>query len=345
MSNLLNENGFKLNKFYNLVIILGLMVIVFLMQGCSHSLELKDAKQFDIKSEPQKVLHETSVKDDTVLQSFAFDNVNGHIYVLQVMGGGQKLADEEVLASWDKRSLQGDLTLTKLDLEGNQLGYMHLKGFGHGVSMGIEMEGKEPYIWMETDAIDDGTSGWGNKLTRLSFEDGALINAESDDLEKYEPIPGATNTTVNIDQAYELLTMRYRLDGAFRYAVYPLEDFKEGIYEPIYDVAQPKDIDTFQGFASYGYYLYLLEGNEFKEDDQKGNTYITTIDLEDEEVLDKQFIDAALDLPFREPEGMAIAIPNPKKPHIATLNFGFASTYSGFNSKLINIYRFETFLD
>ncbi len=75
-----------------------------------------------------------------------------------------------------------------------------------------------------------------------------------------------------------------------------------------------------------------------------GNTYITIADLVTGEVINKQLISAGSDLPFREPEGMGIYIPNPKMPQQAYLYFGFASTVSAKNSsKLASIYGFRNF--
>lgn len=322
-----------------------LLTIAFL-QACSSEPSIEDAKQFDISSEPTELFRNKTVRDKTVLQSFAFDNVNEHVYVLQVMAGSQQVGDETVAASWSKRTLQGDLTLTKLDKEGEQLEYMHLKGFGHGVAMGIEIEDDEPFIWMETDAIDDGENGWGSKLVRFPFEDQAVLDSDVDNLDTYELIPDADRTTVNIDQAYGLLTMRYRLDGQINFATFSLDDVKEGDYEPLYTIPQPDDIETFQGFASHGDYLYLLEGNSFEnEEDDTGNTYITTINLQNEDVIDKQFIEAGMDLPFREPEGMGISIPDFDNPEDAVLNFGFASQHESYAIKLINIFGFDQMVE
>src|SRR5699024_3498955 len=121
----------------------------------------------------------------------------------------------------------------------------------------------EPYIWMETDAEDDGNNGWGSKLARFQFENESVVNSQDSNLDKYSLIPDSDRTTVNIDQAYGLLTMRYRLDDQIHFAVFSLDDIHEGNYEPLYDVPQPENIDTFQGFASHGSYLYLLEGDSF----------------------------------------------------------------------------------
>jgi hypothetical protein len=69
-----------------------------------------------------------------------FDNANGCIFTLQLTYGGG----------------DGDLTLTKLSLPGNRLGYMLHTGFGHGVSFGAELVGTSTYLWTEVDSAGTG---------------------------------------------------------------------------------------------------------------------------------------------------------------------------------------------
>lgn len=302
------------------------------------------SKMFDLSASASELIRDKELHNGTVQQSFAIDDVNQHIYVVQLMAGGQQLPDETGPVSGSQRDKNGDLTLTQLDMSGNKLGHMFLKGFGHGVQIGVETEGKTAYLWTETDSVTEGSSGWGTQLARFPFENGKILTPSSPELEKHRMVEGADRTTVNIDQAHGLLTMRYRKDGAFRFSVYDLERVKQNEYEPIADVAQPS-VGTFQGFASYGGYLYLLEGNAYGSNGSvapEGNTYITAVDLNDGEVVDKQLILAGDTLTFREPEGMAIRIPDPKHPQKAELCFGFASSFTPL--RLANIYSLDRLL-
>jgi hypothetical protein len=199
-------------------------------------------------------------------------------------------------------------------------------------------------LWTETDSVTEGSSGWGTQLARFPFESGKILTPDSDELEKHRLIEGVDRTTVNIDQANGLLTMRYRQDGAFRFGVYELEKVTRKQYAPIADVAQPS-MGTFQGFASYGGYLYLLEGNSYGSSgsvEPTGNTYITAVNLNTGDVADKQLIIAGDDLTFREPEGMAVRIPDPKHPQRAELCFGFASSFTPL--RLANVFSFDRLL-
>lgn len=299
------------------------------------------SKMFVLSEPAEELIREKELHNGTVMQSFAFDDVNQHIYVVQLMAGGQQLPGEPAPVPGAQRDANGDLTLTQLDMAGNQLGHMFLKGFGHGVQIGVETADGVAYLWTETDAVTEGSSGWGTQLARFAFEDGKILTPDSPELEKHRLIEGADRTTVNIDEAHGLLTMRYRKDGAFRFAVFELEKVKQREYTPIADVPQPS-LGTFQGFASYGRYLYLLEGNAYSDSNPTGNTHITAVDLLTGEVMDRELITAGEDLPFREPEGMAIRIPDLRHPHKPQLAVGFASSFAPL--RLANVYVWDRML-
>ncbi|MED1792125.1 hypothetical protein P4V54_05470 [Brevibacillus nitrificans] len=302
------------------------------------------SKMFDLSTPAEQLIRDKELHNGTVMQSFAIDDVNQRIYVLQLMAGGQQLPGESGPVTGAQRDKNGDMTLTQLDLEGNKLGYMFLKGFGHGVQMGVETDGDTTYLWTETDSVTEGSSGWGTKLARFPFENGKILTPESEELQKHQLIEGVDRTTVNIDQANELLTMRYRQDDAFRFGVFELDKVLRQEYEPIADVAQPS-MGTFQGFASYGGYLYLLEGNSYGSSgsvEPTGNTYVTVVNLNTGKVVDKQLIPAGTDLSFREPEGLAVRIPDAKHPQKAELGIGFASSFTPL--RLANVFTFDRLL-
>ncbi|RNB85361.1 Tat pathway signal sequence domain protein [Brevibacillus nitrificans] len=302
------------------------------------------SKMFDLSAPAEQLIRDKELHNGTVMQSFAIDDVHQRIYVLQLMAGGQQLPGESGPVTGAQRDKNGDMTLTQLDLEGNKLGYMFLKGFGHGVQMGVETNGDTTYLWTETDSVTEGSSGWGTQLARFPFENGKILTPDSEELQKHQLIEGVDRTTVNIDQANDLLTMRYRQDGAFRFGVFELDKVLRQEYEPIADVAQPS-MGTFQGFASYGGYLYLLEGNSYGSSgsvEPTGNTYVTVVNLNTGKVVDKQLIPAGTDLSFREPEGLAVRIPDAKHPQKAELGIGFASSFTPL--RLANVFTFDRLL-
>jgi hypothetical protein len=303
-----------------------------------------DSKMFDLSAPATEYARDARLHNGTVLQSFAFDNVRQNVYTVQLMAGGIMLPGETAAVSGANRDKNGDLALTELDSNGNEVGYMYLKGFGHGVQIGVEMVGDTPYLWTETDSVTEGSSGWGTQLARFAFENGKVLTPASPELEKFQLIEGADRTTVNIDGANNLLTMRYRKDGAFHFSVYELAGVKEHRYEPLADVEQPQ-LGTFQGFATYGGYLYLLDGNSFGSNGSTapiGNTNITVVDWKTGEVVDKQLISAGNSLTFREPEGLGIRVPDLKHPQKAELGIGFASDFTP--TRLANLYLYDRLL-
>ncbi|MER7365946.1 phage baseplate protein [Nonomuraea wenchangensis] len=252
------------------------------------------AGRFDLAAPATQLIWKKALYDETVLQSFAFDNPKGHIYAVQLKNGAASAA-------------AGDLCLTRLSLSGAVLGHMYLKGFGHGVQIGVESPG---VLWTETDAAPDSSGAmWGRRLARFSFADGRTLTPSSSGVTTYTPIPGATNTTCAIDPSTGRLTMRYLLDGRMRYAVYELSALKAGGKDKLYDVAQPSGLGVFQGYASYGDYLYLLDGTAYSASNPApGNTYITCVDLRTGAQVQRSLTQAGKSLDYREPEGMAIQI-------------------------------------
>lgn len=336
------SGGTSLFKMLAGIAVLSVLLLAPLIVSAERSV-LK-SKMFVLSDPAKELIREKALHNGTVLQSFAFDNVNQHIYAVQLMAGGQQLPGEPAPVSGAARALNGDLALTKLDLSGNELGYMYLKGFGHGVQIGVETAGDTVYLWTETDSVAEGSNGWGTQIARFKFENQKILTPSSPELEKYRLVEGADRTTVNIDAANGLLTLRYRKDGAFRFGVYDLEEVKRHRYTPIADVPQPA-MGTFQGFASYGGYLYLLEGDAYGSNGSvapTGNTYITAVDLNTGEVVDKQLILAGDTLSYREPEGLSIRLPKVNNPHKAELCFGFASNFTP--ARLANIYSLDRLL-
>ncbi len=252
--------------------------------------------RFDLTGSSSPLIWKKDLYDQTVLQSFAFDNVHGHIYTLQLRNGtGQNAA--------------GNLCLTKLSLTGTVLGHMYLMGFGHGVQLGVEPSGSSAYLWTETDGVTENGSARGSRLARFRFADGQTLDTSSPALTKYKPIASADNTTCAIDPSRNRLIMRYRSEGAFRFAVYSLPALKAGTVSALFDIAQPAGLGVFQGYAAFGNFLYLLTGEAYSDaNPAPGNTHITCLDLRTGGQVQRELTEAGKSLDYREPEGMAIQI-------------------------------------
>ncbi|MFC4118589.1 teichoic acid biosynthesis protein C [Nonomuraea zeae] len=250
--------------------------------------------RFELTAPATSLLWKKAMYDETVLQSFAIDNANGHIYTIQVRNGGGSDA-------------AGNLCLTKLSLTGTILGHMYLTGFGHGVQIGVEPSGSSAYLWTETDGISDGETSRGSRLARFKFVNGQTLTTSSSALTKYSPIAGVDNTTCAIDPSTNRLIMRYYGSTGFRIAAFTLASVKAGAPSKLYDIDQPSGLGTFQGYAAYGNFVYILTGNSY-EIAPEGNTYITCVDLRTGEQVQRARSVAGKSLDFREPEGMAIQI-------------------------------------
>ncbi|WP_238846610.1 hypothetical protein [Nocardia arthritidis] len=278
--------------------------------------------RFELTAPSAMLIRQRALHDRTVLQSFAFDNDNGHIYAVQLKNGSGSGA-------------AGDMCLTKLSMSGEILGHMYLMGFGHGVQIGVEPAGSSAYLWTETDAAPpgDGDVTQGNRIARFEFADGATLTTSSAELTKYTLVPGAIKTTPAIDPSTNHLTMRYEQAGAFRYAVFDLAAVEAGSPTRLYDIAQPDGLGTFQGHTTYGNYLYLLSGDPYSDSNPApGNTYITSVDLRTGQRIQHELSRAGKSLDYREPEGMAIRIDS-GAPHLC---FGFASGQVG--ARVASIY-------
>ncbi|BCM67210.1 MULTISPECIES: phage baseplate protein [Streptomyces] len=272
------------------------------------------AERIDLTAPAVRWLREkATLREPTVLQSFAFDEVHRHLYVLQLTRGGRAA---------------GDLCLNRLDLKGNRLGHMYLKGFGHGVSMGVQHSADGTvWIWTETDAVN----GYGRGVTRFRFAPGATRTPR--DVKVRHPVEGSRTNQPAVCPATGRIAVRYRLRGTPRYRVWDLAAFTARDYaDPLADLAQtgahPDPDVPFQGFALHGDHLYQLAGSAYHPRTNPpaghGDTHLSCLDIRTGELLARHRTRAAYSLDHREPEGLAVR-------HTGTprLYIGFASGEEG----------------
>ncbi|SDT48861.1 hypothetical protein [Jiangella sp. DSM 45060] len=295
------------------------------------------ARPFDLTTPAEPFLVNVGLHDQrTIMQSFAVDSPGGHVYVVQITQGGTILpGDAPGDEAYARRVARGDLTLSKLDLTGNLLGHMYLKRFGHGVAIGVERSGRDVHLWTEVDAVTEGTSGWGTRLLRFPFADGTVIDADTTpDLQRRELLPGVDRTTCNVDPVHRTLVMRYRRDGAFRYALFDLDDVRRErpAYVPVADVAQPDVLSggpVFQGYATYGRDLYLYDGQIYSDTNPpsgQGNAHLTRVDWRTGAVAERVRTTDGHELHRREPEGLGVWLASPGRRPTARLGFAFGTS-------------------
>lgn len=270
-------------------------------------------RRVDLAAPSQRWLHRLgTLREPTVPQSFALDEVNRHLYVLQVTRGGLEA---------------GDLCLNRLDFKGGALGHMHLEGFGHGVSMGVQ-NGPEGTAWIWTEAA--ALHGYGRGVTRFHFVNGATRTAE--DVKIRYPVKGSRNNQPAVCMASRRIAVRYRLHDVPRYRVWDLDAFVARDYaNPVADLAQtgahPDPGIPFQGYALSGDHLYQLAGTAYGDGNPPsghGNTYVSCLDIRTGALLQQQRTEAGHSLDFREPEGLAV-----RRSPAPRLCIGFASGEAG----------------
>ncbi|MFI2430350.1 Tat pathway signal sequence domain protein [Streptomyces sp. NPDC018693] len=307
-----------------------------LTQAGTASAAVPGSKRFDLTDGSDKWLREILLSETRILQSFGFDNTNKHLYTAQLVQAGRMLPGETRTYTGTERSTNGDLCITRLDWQGYIIGRMYLRGFGHGVSIGVEPSGNSAYLWTETDSRPDGSNnGFGTKIARFKFANGAVLTPDAYQVTRFDPAPGSTNNTVAIDPVNNRLVHRYRISGGFKYSLYDLATFKAGTFIPLATIDQPAVLTgpVFQGYTSLGQYLYTLDGTAYTYDTSgnrtsDSNTYLTSVDWNTGIVYERRWSNAANSLFYREPEGLAIQIPDMANPAAVRLHIGFGSEES-----------------
>lgn len=273
-----------------------------------------ESAYFNLKAPSHDLFRHINLKDDTVQQSFAFDQRNRRLFVSQRRNGSPIEA--------------GDLTITQLDFAGKYLGYMHLNGFGHGVSFGAESLGTDTYLWTE---VDSKSNGYGERLARFKFVNGKTVSRDSTALTKFKPFPSSSSIIAVINPVDNTLVCRYTSGLTKRLAAFPLEEATVGNFSsPLYDFEQPelKGLSSvFQGYAAYGSYVYILSGTAYDVNGNIIDSELTSVNvntgiIHQGPVLTK----AGSTLTFREPEGMAVYTTQAGEPR---LFLGFASGKAG----------------
>ncbi|MFJ5612058.1 hypothetical protein ACIQCJ_22020 [Streptomyces sp. NPDC093221] len=283
----------------------------------------------------RKPLHETS----WAMQSFAYDNVNGHIYFAQHRPGDNENESDDGDPS--KAHIHyGDIWIVRTDLAGNVLGTMALHQFGHGSSMAVEPTGagSAPYLWIEGDNYNVAKGAYedsGYRLTRFRYTEGITLTYGNPSV---IPIQDRTPTITTyaglprpaIDPVNNMLLVRYATQSTspnpWRLVVFPLADAVAGRLSqddrkaeralPTNAQLKIPDDAAFQGVTLYGEYAYLLYGRS------GGPSYLAAVSMNDAggghgEVFHTT---AGATIPGREPQGCAIWVAD-GQPRLA---FGFS---------------------
>jgi hypothetical protein len=286
--------------------------------------------RFDLAAAPRSLVVEKFLHDrHHVLQSFAFDPRNGEIYAVQVEG-------TDAAGTWAEHGKRGDLMLSRLSADGDSvLGHMYLRGFGHGVAIGVEVSTAGVFLWTEVDSHPNtGNSGRGLRLGRFAFVDGTTLDARSPAITKYSLIDGAVSATPGLDALHGYLAVRYVIGGRFHVALFQLAAVKAGDRTPLADFICPPDIGTFQGWATWGSQVYFYAGNNYSDTNPPpGNAMLYCYDWNTGRELQRVRTEVFRNQLWREPEGIAVRT-NGVRPQLV---FGVSSHLPGKNDRTISL--------
>jgi hypothetical protein len=252
----------------------------------------------------------------TVHQQIAYDDVNGPMFVSQMMHSGVQLADEPGPLSSSVRRLQGDMVINRLNpATGALTGWMICRGMGHG-SFGVEPVGSDTYIWAEADSVSDGTTGYGCKIARFKFVDQAVVDSGDESMEMFDPLPNTAHIMPVVDCSTRRIGARWTdpADGNHpSFGTFDMDAMREGDYTLLSQTRQSTSETgglpggAFQSHALFGPYHYVLTGSAYgTSNPAPGNTYITAIRIEDSSRADVVLVTAGSALEYREPEGLTV---------------------------------------
>ncbi|MBI2512763.1 MAG: teichoic acid biosynthesis protein C [Opitutae bacterium] len=308
--------------------------------GAETPLPLPPTGRFDLQAEPHVVFLGQWLHDRRhVPQSFAFDDANGFLYTLQVEGAN-------AAGTFEEHGRRGDLTLTKLARDGRTIaGHMTLRGFGHGVALGIEPVGRDVFLWTEVDSQpNDNASGRGTRIGRFRFESGATLDTASPKIEKFDLMPGAHTCTPSLDLTHGRLALRHVRDGEMRVTLYNLASVASGRSRtpPLREISLQLPFGTVQGWCTYGSYVYVLAGQAYgPKNPPPGNATVWCLDWSTGAVVDHEPVRALADLAYREPEGIAVQVLD----GVPRLCIGFGASVSAHDSRRqLSVVAFPKFL-
>ena len=283
--------------------------------AAAHTLPVLPTRRFDLDGPGGELFRSKPLADVTVMQSIAFDSWNRRLFTGQLRAGSP--------------ATSGDLTLTQLTLDGDVRGHMYLSGFGHAVSIGAETVGRTTYLWTETDV--DTANGRGRQIARFRWQDGATLTKDSPGLRKWKPVADGSVFTPSVDQWHGRLGVRHSLADGMHINVYSLAAARAGDFsKPVASFKQPAmtaGID-FQGWALYGSYVYLWEGEAYAgaSNPDLATSKLWTYDITTGEVVESVRILDGADLVYREAEGLGVYTDAFGRPRLC---FGFASGVTG----------------
>lgn len=199
----------------------------------------------------------------TVPQAFAADESSGMVYVTQVSVGGERA---------------GHLTISRVNWRTGELyGVMRVRGFGHGVALGVEpnpqskLEPRGAWLWLECGPVVrvDG-SARGTRIVRLAFVPGRTVTCKGGKFTartaQGTPVrpqvtvltPPGPRCTPSLNGSS--LGLRWWAPGGYRWAAFDIAQARAGHLVRLTEPVKLRFSALFQGWCLHGSTAYCLLG-------------------------------------------------------------------------------------
>jgi hypothetical protein len=272
-------------------------------------------------SSPFPGLQGIGLRGDNAMQGFAFDEEARQLYVLQTVTG-------------DAEKRAGNLWLNRLTYGGKLIDSMRLNGFGHGVSMGVSRHGDERWIFVESKSSSpDGGDGKGTHVSRVVYHGGTTVD-DSGAKDATPPGTEGRSPRPTVDPVTGQLVVRYSAgSGVYGFKRVPIEDAVAQRWDRVVDLGTTPSAGeprpgggeiVSQGYTVAGTTAYLYYGDSYDHVKKPGDAYVRFVRLRPGKRVTGTIggMKALPDLPFREPEGIAVQVNPGGAPRLV---FGLAS--------------------
>ncbi|MFD0825859.1 distal tail protein Dit [Neobacillus sp. M.A.Huq-85] len=239
---------------------------------------------FDFTQIVPRFFKTLNLKETTILQSFAIDEVNGHIYAAQVTAGSTTTPQ--------------DFTISRLSLlDGSFIDYMKVSQGGHPTNIAVETSDLGIYIWY---GDNDGPL---RTLTSIKYIPNTTQSSTSIYAKKYTQFLPGDNLCPTIDNKNRKLAIRRDNGTTDTVYIYDLDSVKANGNTVLNTVTIPYELNYLQGFSLDGDVLYWYAGDTNEENYP---LLITSYDVITGAQLyqERATVGFGLDNDFTEPEGV-----------------------------------------
>jgi hypothetical protein len=251
---------------------------------------------FDFLHTTPRLFNHLRPLESTVMQSFAIDELNRHIYVVQLnsrfTSGGAE-----------------DVTITRCSFDGRRIDYMLCENMGHGTQIGVENTNGTLYIWSSYEIVDASGTATDQEIVRFPYKAGGTINQSDASIQRFSALPKGDNLHPAVDQKNRQMVIRYDNKTDRQWVeLHDLDAVLANQYNPLATVDIPADISYLQSFWLDDGALYWYTGDTNEDNYPR---LITVINMETGEQIAQKGVSVGSDIAQRyegdiEPEGMCM---------------------------------------